>query len=188
MSSPTEPLLTWSPEWKGRSDGIVAHVFFSTGPNFWLATFAFTIEGWIYYSAINAVTPQLILNIGFEDDAWNIAIRQLSFKIASVITSIAVTWWATRFKDMSAQPSHKCISKHTLIKLYRDPARGDLFHHAYRINLLRLYKTRLGHQSDHLHSIDWCRLRRATYTLGSMHPIHSAPRFPLHSYRTRLFC
>ncbi|XP_014555223.1 hypothetical protein COCVIDRAFT_27846 [Bipolaris victoriae FI3] len=87
-------------EWKGRSDGIVAHVFFSTGPNFWLSTFAFTIEGWIYYSAINAVTPQVILNLGFEDDSWNIAIRQLSYKIASIFTSLAVTWWATKFKDL----------------------------------------------------------------------------------------
>lgn len=32
-------------EWKGRSDGIVAHVFFKGGPNFWLSTFAFTVEG-----------------------------------------------------------------------------------------------------------------------------------------------
>ncbi|KNG45559.1 mfs drug efflux pump [Stemphylium lycopersici] len=87
-------------EWKGRSDGIVAHVFFSTGPNFWLSTFAFAIEGWIYYSAINAVTPQLILNIGFEDNSWDIAIRQLSYKIASIFTSLAVTWWATKFKDL----------------------------------------------------------------------------------------
>ncbi|KAH9882713.1 hypothetical protein J1614_000078 [Plenodomus biglobosus] len=87
-------------EWKGRSDGIVAHVFFSTGPNFWLSTFAFAIEGWIYYSAINSVTPQLILNIGLEDNAWKISIRQLSYKIASIFTSLAVTWWATKFKDL----------------------------------------------------------------------------------------
>ncbi|KAL6705253.1 hypothetical protein ACN47E_007213 [Coniothyrium glycines] len=87
-------------EWKGRTDGIVAHVFFAGGPNFWLSTFAFTIEGWIYYSAINSVTPQLILNLGFEDNSWDIAIRQLSYKIASIFTSLAVTWWATRFKDL----------------------------------------------------------------------------------------
>ncbi|KAF2279816.1 MFS general substrate transporter [Westerdykella ornata] len=87
-------------EWKGRTDGIVAHVFFSTGPNFWLSTFAFAIEGWIYYSAVNSVTPQLILNLGFEDNSWDIAVRQLAYKIASIFTSIAVTWWATRFKDL----------------------------------------------------------------------------------------
>ena len=67
------------------------------------STFAFAIEGWIYYSAINAVTPQLILNVGFEDNSWDIAIRQLSYKIASIITSLGVTWYATKFKDLSKQ-------------------------------------------------------------------------------------
>ncbi|KAH7355926.1 major facilitator superfamily domain-containing protein [Pyrenochaeta sp. MPI-SDFR-AT-0127] len=87
-------------EWKGRSDGIVAHVFFTGGPNFLLSTFAFTIEGWIFYSAVNAVTPQIILNMGFEDNSWDIAIRQLAFKVASFITALVVTWYATKFKDL----------------------------------------------------------------------------------------
>ncbi|KAF1828734.1 MFS general substrate transporter [Decorospora gaudefroyi] len=87
-------------EWKGRSDGIVAHVFFTNGPNFWLSTFAFATEGWIYYSAINSVTPQVILNVGFETNPWDIAIRQLAYKIASIFTSVGVTWYATRFKDL----------------------------------------------------------------------------------------
>ncbi|CAI6328806.1 unnamed protein product [Periconia digitata] len=87
-------------EWKGRSDGIVAHVFFSNGPNFWLATFAFAVEGWIFYSAVNSVTPQIILNLGFEDNSWDIAVRQLSYKIPSLLFSLPVTWYATRFKDM----------------------------------------------------------------------------------------
>jgi hypothetical protein len=34
-------------EWKGRSDGIVAHVFFEGGPNFALSTFAFAVEGYV---------------------------------------------------------------------------------------------------------------------------------------------
>lgn len=50
------------------------------------------------------MTPQLILNIGFEDNSWDIAIRQLSYKIASIFTSLAVTWWATKFKDLSKCP------------------------------------------------------------------------------------
>ncbi|KAF1961542.1 MFS general substrate transporter [Byssothecium circinans] len=87
-------------EWKGRSDGIVAHVFFSNGPNFWLATFAFAVEGWIFYSAVNSVTPQIILNLGFEDNSWDIAVRQLSYKLPSLLFSLPVTWYATRFKDM----------------------------------------------------------------------------------------
>ncbi|KAH3972028.1 hypothetical protein HBH98_001260 [Parastagonospora nodorum] len=87
-------------EWKGRSDGIVAHVFFSSGPNFWLSTLAFTVEGWIYYSAVNAITPQIILNLGFEDNSWDIAIRQLSYKIPSAVVAVIVSWYATRFKDL----------------------------------------------------------------------------------------
>ncbi|KAH7413987.1 major facilitator superfamily domain-containing protein [Phaeosphaeria sp. MPI-PUGE-AT-0046c] len=89
-------------EWKGRSDGIVAHVFFSNGPNFWLATFAFAVEGWIFYSAVNSVTPQIILNLGFESNAWDIAVRQLSYNIPSLLFSLVVTWWATRFKDLKS--------------------------------------------------------------------------------------
>ncbi|KAF1979191.1 MFS general substrate transporter [Bimuria novae-zelandiae CBS 107.79] len=87
-------------EWKGRSDGMVAHVFFSNGPNFWLATFAFAVEGWIFYSAVNSVTPQIILNLGFEDNSWDIAVRQLSYQLPSLSFSLVVTWWATRFKDL----------------------------------------------------------------------------------------
>lgn len=33
------------PEWQGRSDGLVAHVFFKGSPNFALSLFAFAIEG-----------------------------------------------------------------------------------------------------------------------------------------------
>jgi MFS family permease len=32
-------------EWKGRSDGLVAHVFFKNSPNFALSVFAFAVEG-----------------------------------------------------------------------------------------------------------------------------------------------
>ncbi|KAH7411852.1 major facilitator superfamily domain-containing protein [Phaeosphaeria sp. MPI-PUGE-AT-0046c] len=87
-------------EWKGRSDGIVAHVFFAGGPNFWLSTFAFTVEGWIYYSAVNAITPQIILNLGLEYNSWDIAIRQLSYKMPSTVTAVVVAWYATKYKDL----------------------------------------------------------------------------------------
>lgn len=33
-------------EWKGRDDGLVAHVFFKGGPNFTLSVFAFAVEGY----------------------------------------------------------------------------------------------------------------------------------------------
>lgn len=32
-------------EWKGRTDGIVAHVFFASNNNFALSVFAFAVEG-----------------------------------------------------------------------------------------------------------------------------------------------
>jgi hypothetical protein len=60
-----------------------------------------TYRRWIYYSAINSITPQIILNLGFEDNSWDISIRSLAFTVAMIITSTAVTWWATRFKDLS---------------------------------------------------------------------------------------
>lgn len=38
-------------EWKGRSDGIVAHVFFKGSPNFALSVFAFAVEGYVFISS-----------------------------------------------------------------------------------------------------------------------------------------
>lgn len=87
-------------EWKGRTDGLVAHVFFHRDANFALSVFAFAVEGWIFYSAVNSITPQLVLNLGFESDSWNISIRQLSYSVTTLVFSFAVTWWSTRFKDL----------------------------------------------------------------------------------------
>lgn len=61
---------------------------------------------WIFYSAVNSITPQIILNLGFEDNSWSIAIRQLAFQIPSIAFSMVVTWWATRFKDLSESLYH----------------------------------------------------------------------------------
>jgi hypothetical protein len=36
-----------------------------------------SISGWIFYSAVNSVVPQIVLNMGFADDSWEISIRQL---------------------------------------------------------------------------------------------------------------
>jgi len=78
-------------EWKGRSDGIVAHVFFKGSPNFALSTFAFAVEGWIFYSAVNSVTPQIVLNLGFETNSWKISIRQLAYSLTTLVVSIPIT-------------------------------------------------------------------------------------------------
>jgi len=87
-------------EWKGRDDGLVAHVFFKNGPNFSLSVFAFAVEGWIFYSAVNSVTPLVVLNLGFETSAWKISIRQLSYTLLTLFTSIPITLYATWKKDL----------------------------------------------------------------------------------------
>lgn len=40
-------------EWKGRDDGLVAHVFFKGGPNFALSVFAFAVEGYVLLWALS---------------------------------------------------------------------------------------------------------------------------------------
>lgn len=79
---------------------MVAHVFFHRDANFALSVFAFAVEGWIFYSAVNSITPQMILNLGFESDSWRISVRQLSFALVNLFASLVVTWWSTRFKDL----------------------------------------------------------------------------------------
>ena len=78
-------------EWKGRSDGIVAHVFFIGSPNFALSCFAFAVEGWIFYSAVNSVTPQIVLHLGFASSSWIISLRQLAFNVTALLISIPIT-------------------------------------------------------------------------------------------------
>ncbi|KAK3694188.1 major facilitator superfamily domain-containing protein [Podospora appendiculata] len=89
-------------EWRGRTDGLVAHVFFHRDANFALSVFAFAVEGWIFYSAVNSITPQLVLNLGFETNAWHISLRQLSFSLTSLLFSLVVTWYSTRYKDLKS--------------------------------------------------------------------------------------
>lgn len=86
----------------GRSDGLVAHVFFRKNANFVYSIFAFAVEGWIFYSAVNSVVPQIALNLGFENNAWRISVRQLSYQLPVLFASVPITWYATRFKDLQA--------------------------------------------------------------------------------------
>lgn len=62
--------------------------------------FAFAVEGWVFYSAVNSVVPQIVLNLGFEANSWDIAVRQLSFQLPLMGCSVFATWYATRFKDL----------------------------------------------------------------------------------------
>ncbi|KAK4552216.1 hypothetical protein LTR86_010570 [Recurvomyces mirabilis] len=87
-------------EWKGRTDGMVAHVFFKGSPNFALSCFAFAVEGWIFYSAVNSYTPQIVLNLGFETSSWVISLRQLAFNLTTLLASIPITLYATRQKNL----------------------------------------------------------------------------------------
>ncbi|KAI0146392.1 MFS general substrate transporter [Xylariaceae sp. FL1272] len=89
-------------EYKGRADGLVAHIFFRRNANFAYAVFAFAVEGWIFYSAVNSVVPQIILNLGFETNAWRISVRQLSYQLPVLFASIPITWYATRYKDLQS--------------------------------------------------------------------------------------
>lgn len=84
----------------GRSDGIVAHVFFEKNNNFALSVGAFAIEGWMFYSAVNSVVPQIVLNLGFSTNSWAISKRQLLYSVPSLVASIPITLYATKYKDL----------------------------------------------------------------------------------------
>lgn len=78
-------------EWKGRDDGLVAHVFFQGSPNFALSVFAFAVEGWIFYSAVTSVIPQVTLYLGFETSALRISIRGLAYNASAALCSMVIT-------------------------------------------------------------------------------------------------
>ncbi|RAO73849.1 uncharacterized protein BHQ10_009861 [Talaromyces amestolkiae] len=87
-------------EWKGRNDGLVAHVFFQGSPNFALSVFAFAVEGWIFYSAVTSVIPQVTLYLGLETSALIISVRGLAYNASAALCSMAITWYSTRTKDL----------------------------------------------------------------------------------------
>lgn len=78
----------------------MAHVFFRSNANFALSTFAFAVEGWIFYSAVNSIVPQIVLNLGFENTSWQISVRQLSFQCVIFFAPLVISLYATYFKDL----------------------------------------------------------------------------------------
>lgn len=48
------------------------------------------------------MTPQIVLNLGFNTNAWGISLRQLSYSITSLVASIPITLYATRYKDIKS--------------------------------------------------------------------------------------
>ncbi|KIW17942.1 hypothetical protein PV08_05137 [Exophiala spinifera] len=87
-------------EWKGRADGLLAHVFFERGLNFPLALFITMVEGWIYYSAVNTIMNQMTFYLGWETDSLIIGVRQLVYSGPTIIASIVIIWYSTRYKDL----------------------------------------------------------------------------------------
>ncbi|KAH7126497.1 major facilitator superfamily domain-containing protein [Dactylonectria estremocensis] len=89
-------------EWKGRTDGLVAHVFFQHNANFALSVFAFGVEGWVFYSAVNSIVPQIILQLGFETDPWRISVRILGFTLVNLGLSVPIMLYSTKYKDLKS--------------------------------------------------------------------------------------
>lgn len=56
---------------------------------------------WIFYSAVNSITPQQILHLGFEPNAWRVSIRHLAYGLSSLAGSMCITAWATKKKDLT---------------------------------------------------------------------------------------
>lgn len=56
----------------------------------------------ILHSAVNTVVPQLTLNLGFENNAWAISVRQLSSSATTLVACVPITWYATKCKDLKS--------------------------------------------------------------------------------------
>ena len=67
-----------------------------------MANFAFAVEGWIFYSAVNSVVPLIVLNLGFADNAWAISIRQMSYQMVILVLPLVISLYATYFKDLKS--------------------------------------------------------------------------------------
>jgi hypothetical protein len=79
---------------------LVAHVFFHRNANFALSDFAFAVEGWIFYSAVNSIVPQIVLNLGFAHTSWEISVRQLSFQAVIFAMPLIISLYSTYTKDL----------------------------------------------------------------------------------------
>lgn len=48
------------------------------------------VRRWIFYSAVNSITPQISLNLGWETTAWHNATRQMTYQVPSIVASILI--------------------------------------------------------------------------------------------------
>lgn len=58
------------------------------------------IEGWMFYSAVNTVTTQMQLYLGWTSDSLIISVRQLSYALPTIFISVPIIWYATKFKEV----------------------------------------------------------------------------------------
>lgn len=178
-------------EWKGRDDGIVAHVFFKGSPNFALSCFAFAVEGWIFYSAVNSVTTQITLHLGFSSSSWTISLRQLSFNCVTIIASVPITLYATKYKDLKWPLIGKSSPNYTALnykKRILTSSISNLHLLPHHNHLLRLHHTRMEQGPDRPERHLRHRSIRPSDTSRRPHPVHRAPRLPQYCYRSRLQC
>lgn len=84
----------------GRTDGLLAHVFFREGRNFGLALFVVAVEGWIFYGAINTVLTQMPFYLGWQTNSLGISVRQISYFVPTWLASLVVMWYATRYREI----------------------------------------------------------------------------------------
>lgn len=80
----------------------MAHIFFQQNANFALSVFAFGVEGWVFYSAVNSIVPQVILNLGFQTDPWRISVRLLGFTLVNLGLSVPIMLYSTKYKDLKS--------------------------------------------------------------------------------------
>lgn len=174
-------------EWKGRDDGIVAHVFFKGSPNFALSCFAFAVEGWIFYSAVNSITPQIVLHLGFSSSSWIISLRQLSFNCVTIIASIPITLYATKYKDLKwpliGEPFDLPLLTYQNHKLTQHSNLRLLPHHH---NLLRLHHPLLEQSPNRPQRHLRHRSSRPSHSPRRTHPVHRPSRLSQHSDRAWL--
>ena len=45
---------------------------------------------WVLYSALMTIVPQTILNLGFEDNAWHVAVRKLAYGTSALVFCVLI--------------------------------------------------------------------------------------------------
>lgn len=54
----------------------------------------------MFYSAVNTITTQMPLYLGWQWDSLLISVRQLCYTIPTILTSTIIMWYSTHFKEI----------------------------------------------------------------------------------------